>query len=42
MKWMTRSRVHMVRLACPRPIIRFIDSGTKSLFVPKSTVLEIA
>jgi hypothetical protein len=42
MKWATRSRVHVDRVACPWLITRFIDSDAEFLFVPKSKVLEIA
>ena len=42
MKWITRSHVHVDRVACPWLIARFIDSDAEFLFVPKSMVLEIA
>ncbi len=42
MKWITRSHVHVDRVACPWLITRFIDSDAKFLFVPKSKVMEIA
>lgn len=42
MKWITRSHVHVDRVACPWLIRRFIDSEAEFLFVPKSKVLEIA
>ena len=42
MKWITRSHVHVDRVACPWLIIRFIDSDAEFLFVPKSKVMEIA
>lgn len=42
MKWITRSHVHVDRVACPWLIARFIDSDAEFLFVPKSKVLEIA
>jgi hypothetical protein len=42
MKWITRSHVHVDRVACPWLISRFIDSEAEFLFVPKSKVLEIA
>jgi hypothetical protein len=42
MKWITRSHVHVDRVACPWLISRFIDSEAQFLFVPKSKVLEIA
>ncbi len=42
MKWITRSHVHVDRVACPWMITRFIDSKAEFLFVPKSKVMEIA
>lgn len=42
MKWITRSHVHVDRVACPWLIMRFIDSDAEFLFVPKSKVLDIA
>jgi hypothetical protein len=42
MKWITRSHVHVDRVACPWLITRFIDSDAEFLFVPKSMVMEIA
>jgi len=42
MKWITRSHVHVDRVACPWLITRFIDSEARFLFVPKSKVLEMA
>jgi len=42
MKWITRSHVHVDRVACPWLISRFIDSEAEFLFVPKKIVLERA
>ena len=42
MKWITRSRVHVDRVACPWLITRFIDSAAEFLFVARSKVLETA
>ena len=42
MKWITRSHVHVDRVACPWLITRFIDSEAEFLFVPKSKVMEKA
>jgi hypothetical protein len=42
MKWVTRSHVHVDRVACPWLITRFIDSEAEFLFVPKSKVMGIA
>ena len=36
MKWITRSHVHVDRVACPWLITRFIDSEAELLFVPAS------
>ena len=36
MKWMTRSHVHVDRVACPWLITRFVDNEAEFLFVPKS------
>ena len=42
MEWVTRSHVHVDRVACPWLIKRFIDSEAEFIFVPKSRVLEVA
>jgi hypothetical protein len=42
MKWISRSHVHVDRVACPWLITRFIDSEAEFLFVPKAQVLERA
>ena len=42
MKWVTRSHVHVDRVACPWLISRFIDNEAKFLFVPKSQVDRVA
>ena len=42
MKWVTRSHVHVDRVACPWLITRFVDSDAEILFVPKSQVNEVA
>jgi hypothetical protein len=42
MKWITRSHVHVDRVACPWLITRFIDSDAEFLFAPKMQVLERA
>lgn len=42
MKWVTRSHVHVDRVACPWLITRFIDSEAEFLFVPKSQVQQVA
>ncbi len=38
MLWVTRSHVHVDRVACPWLITRFIDSDAEFLFVPKSEI----
>lgn len=40
MLWITRSQVHVDRVACPWLITRFIDSEAEFLFVPKNRVDE--
>jgi len=42
MKWITRSHVHVDRVACPWLITRFVDSDAEFLFVPKSQVNSVA
>lgn len=42
MKWITRSHVHVDRVACPWLITRFIDNRAEFLFVPKSQVESVA
>jgi hypothetical protein len=42
MKWVTRSHVHVDRVACPWLIKRFVDSEAEILFVPKSEIDEVA
>jgi hypothetical protein len=42
MKWVTRSHVHVDRVACPWLIRRFIDSDAEFIFVPKSRVDQVA
>lgn len=41
MKWVTRSHVHVDRVACPWLISRFIDSDAEFIFVPKSQVEQV-
>jgi len=38
MKWVTRSHVHVDRVACPWLIQRFVDSEAEFLFVPPSRI----
>jgi hypothetical protein len=42
MKWITRSHVHVDRVACPWLISRFIDSDAEFVFVPKVLVEQVA
>ena len=42
MKWITRSHVHVDRVACPWLITRFVDNEADFLFVPKNQVDEVA
>lgn len=42
MKWITRERPKIDRIACPRLIARFIDREPEFLFVPKGDVLQVA
>ncbi len=42
MKWITRERARVDRIACPWLISRFIDPKPEFLFVPASRVMEIA
>ena len=42
MKWVTRSHVHVDRVACPWLITRFIDNEAEFLFVPRNQVDEVA
>jgi hypothetical protein len=42
MKWVTRSHVHVDRVACPWLIKRFVDNQAEFLFVPKNRVNQVA
>jgi hypothetical protein len=41
MLWVTRSHVHVDRVACPWLISRFVDSNADFLFVPASQVDQV-
>lgn len=41
MLWITRSHVHVDRVACPWLISRFVDSAAEFLFVPASQVEKV-
>jgi hypothetical protein len=42
MKWVTRERARVDRIACPWLISRFIDKEPTFLFVPNSQVMQVA
>ena len=42
MKWITRSHVHVDRVACPWLILRFVDNEAEFLFVPANQVKKVA
>ena len=42
MKWITRERVKVDRVACPWLIRKFIDPGAEFLFVPAEEVMTVA
>jgi len=42
MKWVTRSHVHVDRVACPWLIKRFVDNEAEFLFVPNNEVMDVA
>ncbi|HKF62633.1 MAG TPA: chromate resistance protein ChrB domain-containing protein [Dongiaceae bacterium] len=42
MKWVTRERPKIDRIACPWLVTRFIDREPEFLFVPASRVMEVA
>lgn len=42
MLWVTRSHVHVDRVACPWLITRFVDNQAEFLFVPKNQIDSVA
>lgn len=42
MKWITRSHVHVDRVACPWLITRFVDNEAEFVFVPKNQIDQVA
>ena len=42
MKWVTRERPKIDRIACPWLILRFIDAEAEFLYVPADEVLTVA
>jgi hypothetical protein len=41
MKWVTRSHVHVDRVACPWLITRFVDSAAEFIFVPRGEIERV-
>lgn len=41
MKWVTRSHVHVDRVACPWLILRFVDNDAEFLFVPSGQIKQV-
>ena len=42
MKWVTREKARVDRIACPWLIRKFIDKEAEFLYVPKDKVMEVA
>ena len=42
MKWVTREKAKVDRIACPWLIRKFVDPKAEFLFVPRETVLDVA
>ncbi|MDE1821499.1 MAG: chromate resistance protein [Euryarchaeota archaeon] len=42
MKWVTREKARVDRIACPWVIRKFVDREAEFLYVPKDKVLEVA
>ncbi len=42
MKWVTREKARVDRIACPWLIRKFVDPDAEFLYVPKEQVMEIA
>ena len=42
MKWITRERARVDRIACPWLITRFVDAAPELLFVPPGDVMAVA
>jgi hypothetical protein len=42
MLWVTRSHIHIDRVACPWLITRFVDNEAEFLFIPKSQIEKVA
>lgn len=41
MLWVTRSHIHVDRVACPWLIQRFVDSAAEFIFVPKNEIERV-
>ena len=42
MKWITRERPKIDRIACPWLVARFVDESPEFLYVPGGDVMKIA
>ncbi|MCL4324475.1 MAG: chromate resistance protein [Candidatus Thermoplasmatota archaeon] len=42
MKWITREKARVDRIACPWLIRKFVDKDAQFLYVPKDKVMEVA
>jgi hypothetical protein len=42
MRWVTREKAKVDRIACPWLIRKFVDPGAEFLFVPREKVLDVA
>ncbi len=42
MKWVTREKARVDRIACPWLIRKFVDKDAEFLYVPKDRVMEVA
>lgn len=42
MKWVTREKAKVDRIACPWLILKFVDPKAEFLFVPREKVLDVA
>ena len=42
MRWVTREKAKVDRIACPWLIKRFVDSDAEFIFVPREKVMEVA
>lgn len=41
MLWVTRSHIHVDRVACPWLILRFVDSAAEFIFVPQNEIERV-